>query len=99
MKNFGDKIPVDLDKLATLKKHYFTWKEDNDKTRQLGVSAQEIQSLYPEIVTETEDGILNVAYDKLSVIALAAVDEVHKENLELKSRIEKLEELVNKLIG
>ena len=99
LKNFGDKIPVDLDKLSTLKKHYFTWKEDNDKTRQLGVSAQEIQSLYPEIVTETEDGILNVAYDKLSVIALAAVDEVHKENLELKSRIEKLEELVNKLIG
>ena len=62
---------------------------------QIGVSAQEIQKIYPEIVSEDiETGKLTVAYDKLSVVALAAVDKLHAENQELKDRLTKLEEMV-----
>jgi F0F1-type ATP synthase epsilon subunit len=64
---------------------------------QLGVSAQEVQKLYPELVSES-DGYLSVAYDKLSVVALAAVDKLHEENEELKERLDKLEKLVEQLI-
>lgn len=96
LKNFEGKINIDLDKLSKLKKNYFTWKNDSN-TKQLGVSAQEIMELYPEIVSETEDGILNVAYEKLSVIALAAVDELYEQNKDLKSKLESLEERLNKL--
>ena len=94
LKNFGDNIKVDFDALSKLRKAYFTW-NDNPDTTHIGVSAQEVQELYPEIVTET-DGQLSVDYAKLSVVALAAVDELHKKNVELESRLAKLEALLLK---
>lgn len=96
LKMFGDKIKVDLDKIKSLKKNYFKWKDGKEST-QIGVSAQEIQKLYPELVSEKEDGTLTVAYDKLSVVALAAIDELHEKNKELENRLAKLENLLNKL--
>ena len=47
---------------------------------------------YPELVDEDEDGKLTVDYAKLSIIALAAIDDLHKENLELKERLKRIEE-------
>ena len=96
LKNFIKPIDIDLDKLSKLTKSYFTWKDNKNTDTQIGVSAQEIKELYPELVTETGEGTLNVAYDKLSVVALAAVDELHKKNQELEERIAKLEALINK---
>lgn len=94
LKNFGDNIKVDFDALSKLRKAYFTW-NDNPDTTHIGVSAQEVQEIYPEVVTET-DGQLSVDYTKLSVVALAAVDELHKKNVELESRLAKLEALLLK---
>ena len=91
LKDFSNKIDVDLDKISKIKKHRFTWKGSENKEQQIGVSAQEIQELYPEIVSEQDNGTLTVAYDKLSVVALAAIDELHKKNKELETRIELLE--------
>ena len=91
LKNFSNPINIDLDKLSNLKKNYFTWKNSENKEQQIGVSAQEIRELYPEIVSEQEDGILTVAYDKLSVIALAAIDKLYQENKDLKERLIALE--------
>lgn len=94
LKNFSTDISVDLDELAKLRKQYFTWKDSKDSSQYIGVSAQEIQKLYPEIVKEKEDGYLSVAYDKLSVIALKAIDVLHQDNLKLKAEIEELKKLV-----
>lgn len=94
LKDFGDDIEVDLDKLAQLPKKYFNWKNSNDNT-QIGTSAQELEKLYPELVTVTEDGYLNVAYDKLSIIALAGIDKLNEKINSLESRLEKLEKLIN----
>lgn len=91
LKNFSNPINIDLDKLSNLKKNYFTWKNSENKEQQIGVSAQEIRELYPEIVSEQGDGILTVAYDKLSVIALAAIDKLYQENKDLKERLIALE--------
>ena len=97
LKNFSTPIDIDLDKLSNLTKSYFTWKDSNNIDRQLGVSAQEIRELYPEIVTEDKDGNLQVAYDKLSVVALAAIDQLHDENKALKNNINNLEERLAKV--
>lgn len=94
LKNFSTDISVDLDELAKLRKQYFTWKDSKDSSQYIGVSAQEIQKLYPEIVKEKEDGYLSVAYDKLAVIALKAIDVLHQDNLKLKAEIEELKKLV-----
>ena len=45
----------------------------------IGLSAQKIGALYPEVVSTDENGKMAVSYEKLSVIALAAIDELHKE--------------------
>lgn len=91
LKNFGEAISVDLDKLKTLRKNYFTWKDERHSGNQIGVSAQEIQAIYPEIVGDDLYGNLTVAYDKLSVVALAAIDKLYEENQELKARLDRLE--------
>lgn len=101
LKDFYEDIEVDLDKLAQLPKKYFTWKDGNNKNLQIGTSAQAVKELYPEIVGENADGTLSVAYDKLSVVALAAIDEMYEEiktlqnkNSELEDRISKLENIL-----
>jgi hypothetical protein len=100
LKNFANPIDIDLDKLAALRKAYFTWKKDGDDAKlNIGVSAQEVQSLFPEVVTELEDGYLNVDYTKLSVVALAAIDKLHENQKALEDRIAKLESLVDALIN
>ena len=91
LKDYSNKIDVNLDKISKIKKHRFTWKNSENKKEEIGVSAQEIRELYPEIVSENEEGYLSVAYDKLAVVALAAIDKLHQENIELKERIIALE--------
>lgn len=94
LKTFIKPIDIDLDKLSKLRKNYFVFNSNNDKI-ELGVSAQEIQKLYPEIVNTDENGYLSVAYDKLSVIALAAIDELNRKNKELEERLSKIEKSLN----
>lgn len=101
LKDFHSNIPIDLDRLSKLPKKYFTWKADEIKTMHIGTSAQELQKLYPELVKEDEHGLLNVAYDKLSIVALAAIDQLHQqinelksENQQMQTRLEKLEKLI-----
>jgi hypothetical protein len=57
---------------------YFIQKKD------FGVIAQDVLQVFPEAVRTRDDGFLAVDYEKLSALAFAAI-------LELKSRIEKLE--------
>lgn len=94
LKTFGDDIDVDLDKLAELRKSFFTFNSKPEKM-ELGVSAQEIQKLYPEIVNENEDGFLSVDYSKLSVIALKAIDKLNNKNKELEERLARIEKALN----
>lgn len=95
-------VEVNLGDLAKLRKVYYLWKDDSNKCTQLGMIAQDVQKVYPELVdVDKETGVLSLAYDKLSVVALAAVDKLQEEigslqkkNIELEDRISKLENLL-----
>lgn len=89
LKNFKDDIKA-LDVVSKIPTKYFTWKKDEevenvDPELHIGTSAQEIQKVYPDLVTENEEGELSVDYARLSVIALAAIKELKKEIDALKS--------------
>jgi hypothetical protein len=92
LKDFVKDIDVDLDKLSKLPKKYFTWKNDEEKKLQIGTSAQKLYEIYPELVSIDENDKYGVSYEKLSIIALAAVDKLYEENKELKERLKKIEE-------
>ena len=86
LKHFTEDLKVDLDNLLTIKKGLFYWNDDENKTVDIGVSAQSVEPLYPQIVTET-DGIKAVSYSKLSVVALAAIDVLYKRVKELEEEV------------
>lgn len=94
LKEFKGDINIDLDKISLLPKKYFTWKLDKSGKIEIGTSAQEIQKLYPELVSKDSEGKLVVAYDKLSIVALRAIDVLNENNKKLEERIEKLEQFI-----
>lgn len=97
LKNFYNDVEVDLDKIAALPKKYFAWKDDKSQELHIGTSAQAVQELYPDLVSEsTDDGYLNVDYAKLSVIALKAVDILNEKVKSMESRLDTIESLLNK---
>lgn len=90
LKNFKDDVKA-LEIVSKIPTKYFTWKKDEldeklDPELHIGTSAQEIQKLYPDLVTADENGILSVDYARLSIIALAAIKELKAELNELKNK-------------
>ena len=59
---------------------YFVRKDD------VGVIAQEVQKVLPEIVVEREDGYLAVKYDRIVALLIEAVKELQVEVEELKKK-------------
>ena len=94
LKDFGDNVEVDFNELSEIPKVYYSWKDDEEKRQMIGTSAQKLREIYPELVSENEDGKMAVSYEKLSIIALAAIDKLHKENEELKVRLKRIEEIL-----
>jgi hypothetical protein len=93
LKIFEGDIEIDFDKLSLIPKKYYKWKKDGPQgPTMVGTSAQKLEKVYPNLVNVGDDGDYAVAYDRLSIVALAAIDKLHKENEELKERIKKLEE-------
>jgi hypothetical protein len=97
LKDFTGDVEVDFDKLKSIPKKYFKWKSEGPQGKtDIGTSAQKVLSLYPELVSGSEDSYYGVAYDKLSILALAAIDKLHEENEELRNEIKELKErLIN----
>jgi len=72
-----------LNKLAYLDGFNYRWNElatnPDKETVQVGVSAQQVEGLFPHIVNTNEDGYKTVAYDKLVPLLIEAVKELHEK--------------------
>jgi len=64
------------DKLKSVQAVYFEFKADPTKTRKLGLLAQEIQAICPEIVTTGPDDHLALSYQDTTPMLLAAIKEL-----------------------
>ncbi len=59
--------------------------------KQIGVIAQEVETVFPELISMYKDGYRRVDYAKLTAVLIEAVKELKSENESLKQRIEALE--------
>jgi cytoskeletal protein CcmA (bactofilin family) len=84
-----------LDNLQTLRGVYHDWNDPNQSAdRQIGVIAQEVQEIYPELVTVGGNGFLSVNYPKLTAVLLQSIKELHvKHNQD----IQELKEMIQAL--
>jgi len=80
-----------LEKIDELNGVYFDWKDSG--SRDIGMIAEEVNQVLPEIVVMEEDGIYakSMDYSKLTPLLVEAVKELKAENEALKNRIEALE--------
>jgi len=75
----------------------FDWRTDEfkdknfDTGRQVGLIAQDVEKVIPEIVKTDTQGYKAVSYEKLTAVLVEAVKELKTENSELKNRIAALE--------
>ena len=84
LKNVLGQVENACDKLRSVQTVFFDFKADPSKTRKLGLIAQEVQAICPEIVTTGPDGHLGLAYQDTTPLLLAAIKE-------LTARVEALE--------
>lgn len=75
-KIIGD-LDIDIDKILELSLIYYTFNNDPSKKEEIGVIAQEIREVCPQIVSEDENGMLSVDYSKLSILALYCIKDLY----------------------
>ncbi len=65
-----------------------------NNTLQYGFVAQEVQKIFPDLVTTQEDGLLGIQYTGLIPVLVKAIQEQQLEIDELFRRIEELEKKI-----
>jgi len=93
-RRFKDNIkPIEnaLDKINQIGGYEFDWKEENKiehgyEGHDLGVIAQEIEAIAPELVQTRENGYKAVKYDKLVSVLIQAVKELSAKVTELENK-------------
>lgn len=95
LKDDRKKIDSPTEILNQINGMYFTWNESAHASlagkKDIGVIAQEVQAVLPEIVAENAAGNLAVYYHKMIPVLIESIKELSKENELLKSRIDRLE--------
>jgi hypothetical protein len=75
-----------LDIVKTLRGVYYTRTDSEDKAQKVGVIAQEVQQVLPQVVHEQADGMLGVSYGNIVAVLIEAIKEQQKQIDELKNR-------------
>jgi len=65
--------------------------------KQIGLVAQELENIFPELVNTNINGFKAVAYDKLSVVLVEAIKEQQQQIESYKSQLQTLQEKVDKI--
>ena len=76
-----------LDKVIALRGVTFDWKEGGAKA--IGLIAQEVEKVIPEIVSQDESGYLGIKYNNLIGVLIEAIKEQQEQINTLKKLIEK----------
>jgi len=90
LKNNIKPIPLALDKINSIGGYTFDWNEEKQdiyKGTDIGVIAQEIEEVLPELVQTRENGFKAVKYDKLVSLLIEGIKDLSAEVDELKRKV------------
>ena len=81
-----------IGKVQAMRGVYYNRTDFNTEVTKVGVIAQEVETVLPELILESpEDGLKSVAYSELTAVLINAVKEQQEIIEDLKTRIEQLE--------
>jgi hypothetical protein len=83
--------PYGLDQVLKLRPVTYKWKKANDDKTQIGLIAQEVQKVVPEVVLADGSGTLAINYPALLPVVIKAVQEQQEVVKRQQDRIERLE--------
>ena len=99
LKNINGNIENAVEKLMTLKPVNFSWKSDETNKENLGLIAQDVQKVFPQVIDKNKLPVnagekqvdnteyLGVRYQELVPVLIAAIQEQQKQIEELKLKI------------
>ncbi|MCD4500502.1 tail fiber domain-containing protein [Chromobacterium vaccinii] len=85
-----DVLPLtqSLEKINQLNGYSYRWKKNNE--RDMGLIAQQLEKIYPDIVKRNDKGFLSVSYHGLIAPLVEAVKELHQLILSLQEKFKQL---------
>ncbi len=60
--------------------------------RQIGLVAQDVEEILPELVSTDDEGFKSVSYSKMTAVLLEAIKELKRDNDELRLRLDRVED-------
>lgn len=89
-----EKLNSVLDMIDRISAYRFEFKKaiDPESKKRIGVIAQEVQKIFPELVHKSPDGVLGVDYSMLAAPLVEAVKELHTDLKESKKTEARLKE-------
>lgn len=88
LKNIIKPLKININDILNIPSFYFKYKGKNEIN--IGTSAQEVQKVFPEMVSTNSKGMLSVEYDKFGLIALELIKTQQKEIDSLKYELNNL---------
>jgi hypothetical protein len=92
LKDNIEQINVSAEDFNKLNPVSFTFKDDDQNKKHFGVIAQELEGLYPELVTNSEIGFKTVNYIEMIPILLSQMKNMQQEIEKLKEEIKEIKE-------
>ena len=79
-------------KLLELEPKTYNWidREKNGNAREIGLIAQEVQMILPELVFENTNGMYGIHYDKISILMLQSIKQLHTQIDQLENKISEM---------
>jgi hypothetical protein len=81
-----------ISKVQAMRGVYYNRTDFNTEATKVGVIAQEVEAVLPELIVESpEDGLKSVAYSELTAVLINAIKEQQEIIEDLKTRVKQLE--------
>jgi len=87
--NIEDISLEQINNLFKINPKHFSYKQDKTKLKHFGVLAQDVEKVFPELVTTVEKGYKTVNYQELIPIMLSKMKQMQNEIDELKELVKK----------